>query len=253
MFANHRFEEVTNSEQVLTVTTAPNGSRGASPRPLEPLSRVLFFPDAKGPCMSYIKSFEPNAGRVKCFKKDCDMFHHRDARRSSFISIMERLRGARQVDLCMYRFSIKEASDVLISLHQSGARVRIITDLADSDFTTDQIPRLKASGIEVREMLYDSTLTTRERPLMHNKFVIIDKRLCVAGSFNWTWKALTQNQEMVIECQDKTVVQPLMRRFEELWRSYESSSSLISTRKQSTTTGRNQQQQQHKMLTVSTQ
>lgn len=136
------------------------------------------------------------------------------------IYILERLRGAREIDLCMYRFTLEEASDVLIKLKNRGVTIRIITDKPTEDLKSDRIPVLKAAGIAVREMHFSPHMTERQRPLMHNKFVIIDRKSCFSGSFNWTWKGLMKNEEMVIEIQGRTVVEPIVERFEKMWADY---------------------------------
>lgn len=140
--------------------------------------------------------------------------------KSSLIYILERLRGSKEIDLCMYRFTLQEASDVLIKLKNRGVAIRIITDKVTEDLKSDRIPVLQAAGIEVREMYHASHMTDRERPLMHNKFVIIDRKSCFSGSFNWTWKGLMKNEEMVIEIRGKTVVEPIVERFEKMWANY---------------------------------
>ena len=52
---------------------------------------------------------------------------------------------------------------------------------------------------------------------MHHKFFIVDKKLVLTGSYNWTRSAALYNQENVISTDDEFVVEKFLNEFEKLW------------------------------------
>ena len=118
---------------------------------------------------------------------------------------------------------------MMIFLKEKGVTIKIITDKHTEDVRSDRIPLLSSKGIEVSEMHYAPHITDRDRPLMHNKFVIIDRKTCFSGSSNWTWKGLMKNEEMVIEIQGERVVKPIVERFEKFGTAIIQENQLMST------------------------
>lgn len=117
----------------------------------------------------------------------------------------------------MYRFTLPQIGNLFENMKKNGTRIRIITDNAKDPVEGNQIPRLKAAGIEVREKENLGAIEDRSRPLMHNKFVIVDNKCCLLGSFNWTYAAVTKNQESVIKSHEKEIVGLLVRKFNQMW------------------------------------
>lgn len=142
---------------------------------------------------------------------------HFGEEKTSLIKILESLTSARRIDLCMYLFTLSETAQFLIKLKRRGARVRVITDAGRESMVNDQIPTLKAAGIEVREQPIDRK--ENNRPLMHHKFVIIDDKICFMGSFNWTIQAVKKNYESVIKLYNPEIVKQFVREFNRLWNS----------------------------------
>lgn len=58
------------------------------------------------------------------------------------------------------------------------------------------------------------------RYMMHHKFVVIDKRIVMTGSFNWTMQGSLQNYENVAIFSHKLMVHQYAEKFEELWRDF---------------------------------
>ena len=72
---------------------------------------------------------------------------------------------------------------------------------------------LAKEGIEIRT---DSDL----RDYMHNKFVVVDRRIVMTGSYNWTTHASTANQENLVVMENNTLVEKFSAQFEVMWKSY---------------------------------
>ena len=201
--------------------------------------KLLFFPDEKEPCSTfYDKIVDQRVSRCRCQRL------HAHETRSSFMQMLEYLEGAKRIDICIYMFTLKELADLLIRMRQKGCYVRIITDSlrgADGKVdlnsgqykgTGDQIPRLRAMGITVKEI---GNTEDTGRPLMHNKFVVIDNQRCIFGSFNWTKQAVLRNNESIALSDDPDFVRPLVKEFDRLWRLPNSNTSQNHLRTISTT------------------
>jgi len=52
---------------------------------------------------------------------------------------------------------------------------------------------------------------------MHNKYAIIDDRILITGSFNWTWQAVKSNQENLIIVEKDDLVKRYKDSYEKLW------------------------------------
>lgn len=165
-------------------------------------TRVLFFPDSKIACKKFVD------GEV-CDNRQCGYAHEE----TSLSILMNQLYEAKKsLEVAVFIITNQDLADVLISLHRSGIIVRIITDCENMDLNCSQIEQFRENGIQVR---HDKTSN-----LMHHKFAIIDKKIIVNGSFNWTKQAVTGNQENIIISKSKNIVKPYQKEFERLWKIY---------------------------------
>jgi len=87
--------------------------------------------------------------------------------------------------------------DELIKAHKRGVKVRVV--LEDSKFKENQYAYtlLARNGIDVR---FDTP-----RSLLHSKVVVVDRRICVVGSANWSRAAFGDNYEVsvLIDSEDR--------------------------------------------------
>ena len=76
-------------------------------------------------------------------------------------------------------------------------------------FTQAKLIGLLFEGIIVR---------SKKSPfLMHHKYVIIDDRILIMGSFNWTSQAIMGNSECLLVTSDEWAVKPFSAEFQRLW------------------------------------
>lgn len=113
------------------------------------------------------------------------------------------------LDISVFTISDDRLTQGIIDAHHRGVTVRLITDNDKSLDQGSDIERLVAEGIEVR---MDKTPNH-----MHHKFVLIDRRILVNGSFNWTRSATDYNQENILVTDEQGLVAAYMREFEVLW------------------------------------
>ena len=53
--------------------------------------------------------------------------------------------------------------------------------------------------------------------LMHHKVMVIDGRIVVTGSYNWTWSAEKNNDENILVVEDPEAAAIYEREFQRLW------------------------------------
>lgn len=53
---------------------------------------------------------------------------------------------------------------------------------------------------------------------MHHKFAILDKKILISGSFNWTMTAAKGNHENLIVTNDPNLLEAFSEEFEKLWK-----------------------------------
>lgn len=103
--------------------------------------------------------------------------------------VIKAIEGAKaKIDIAMYSFTNENIARALVEAKKRGVRIRLFLD---KEQEKKDIPRhLKESGIETR---YD-----KRYGLMHNKFMIIDRKAVISGSYNWTHQAEKENRENLI-------------------------------------------------------
>ena len=194
-------------------------------------SDVLFFPDERMPCYTFYKQLE--GVRTYCQRKNCRFAHYGKDRMTSFMAIFEALNAAtKRIDLCIYDFTQRNLAEFLVNAANRGIKVRIITDAhpgrRDQNIDTvkrgdedeisfcsgDQIPQLQKAGIPIKVNRPESNLTS----LMHNKFVLVDGKCLMMGSFNWTQNAVLRNHEALIKTYEQRVVFKFMHKFDQMWK-----------------------------------
>merc|ERR1711924_532891 len=116
-------------------------------------------------------------------------------------------------DVCVFTITDNRIARRLLDAHRYRAvRIRIITDKAQSEALGSDIGEFQAAGIEVR---MNTTICH-----MHHKFCILDGRVLMNGSFNWTQGACENNCENIMITNDKGFVMPFCSQFERLWQEY---------------------------------
>lgn len=77
----------------------------------------------------------------------------------------------------------------------------------------DQIPSLQLAGIPIRINANNGPFGA----LMHNKFVIVDGKYLMMGSFNWTHSAITRNHEAILLTDNREIVSKFQEKFNNMW------------------------------------
>lgn len=101
------------------------------------------------------------------------------------------------IDVMAYTFTSEAIADALIAAKQRGVAVRVILDDDEAIKTASQSARLKAAGIKV--------FLDGEHPIAHNKVSIIDYKLLLGGSFNYSRSAESNAENLYLEDGKATV------------------------------------------------
>jgi phospholipase D len=116
-------------------------------------------------------------------------------------------RANQSIHVLMFIFSFDSIADALISAHKRGVEVKVLLDKSQS---YSPFAVLKAAGIEVRN-------DTNWEGIMHNKIAIIDYRIVLTGSFNWTTTAENNNNENLIVIRSVDVATRYESEFQRIW------------------------------------
>jgi cardiolipin hydrolase len=112
-------------------------------------------------------------------------------------------------DICVFTITDDRISEPLLAAFRRGVKIRIITDDEKAGDLGSDIPRFREAGIPV--IVDDSPYH------MHHKFAIFDGVRLLNGSYNWTRGAAEQNQENIIDTDDRTLVARFQKEFDAIW------------------------------------
>jgi phosphatidylserine/phosphatidylglycerophosphate/cardiolipin synthase-like enzyme len=113
--------------------------------------------------------------------------------------------------------------DALVAAAGRGVRVRVLLDgLTWQDNASRTYRRMGdylagVPGIEVRRCDL-AQFSSYPGCLMHAKYCVIDGRLSVVGSHNWSWGAFAENRELSLAIDDTGFARALGLLFEQDWR-----------------------------------
>jgi phosphatidylserine/phosphatidylglycerophosphate/cardiolipin synthase-like enzyme len=111
------------------------------------------------------------------------------------------------VDVAAQELDLWSLRDALIAAHRQGVQVRIVTE---SDYMDEEeIQELIQAGVPV--------LGDRSEGLMHDKFVVVDRREVCTGSMNFTVNGAYRNDNNLICIRSKNLADDYTTEFEEMF------------------------------------
>lgn len=117
------------------------------------------------------------------------------------------LEAQASVDLAIYDLNLWSIRDALLQVHRRGVVVRVVTE--SDNFWQDEIQDLIEAGIPV--------LADRHEPLMHNKFVVIDRYQVWTGSMNLTLNGAYHNNNNLLRLNSSKLAENYLVEFEEMF------------------------------------
>ena len=118
----------------------------------------------------------------------------------------------KSVDVAMFSFTNRHIANALINAYGRGVKVRVVMDDGEGRSRFSVGRYLAYYGIPVK---YEKGLGGG---LMHNKYAIIDDRIVITGSYNWTYSAEKRNSENLIVLFSPSTARSYERNFWKLWR-----------------------------------
>lgn len=115
-----------------------------------------------------------------------------------------------EISIAVYAFSAKRLANALVKAAKRGVKVRIILDKKNADKSYSLDEWLIAQGIEVR-FLYVKGGS------MHHKFMVVDRKALMTGSYNLTNDSEFRNYDAAIFTDSKALVSAFVAEFERLW------------------------------------
>jgi len=113
------------------------------------------------------------------------------------------------INIAMYIFTDREIALPLVKASERGVKVRLYLDKEQVDYKYSQSRFLVQKGIKTR--------ISSNNYIMHHKFAIIDNRLLLTGSYNWTFSANNRNDENLMVIDDPEVIEIFQNQFVDLW------------------------------------
>lgn len=110
--------------------------------------------------------------------------------------------------IAIYMLDLNEVGDAILAASRRGVRVRMVTD-EDSLGQSPTLQKLKEAGISI---------VTDQRPtLMHDKFMVIDKKGVWSGSYNWTRSCTYRNDNNAIYIESTQLAEDYLQEFDEMY------------------------------------
>lgn len=128
-------------------------------------------------------------------------------------TIMQALIGVingaqRSLDVAVYELDLDPVGDALLAAQKRGVAVRIVTD-SDSLAEDETLIRLNKAGVPL--------VPDNRKPIMHNKFVVVDGQAVWTGSWNFTGNDTFRNNNHAIYIQSPQLAQNYALEFEEMF------------------------------------
>ena len=110
----------------------------------------------------------------------------------------------------MFHFTSPLLEQALIRRAQAGVAVRLLLDKSLADPAL--VERLRAGGVHVRRVA-----PANEAARFHHKFAVLDVKIVLTGSYNWTLMGGIANHENVVILRHAAAAKAFQEDFEETW------------------------------------
>ena len=121
--------------------------------------------------------------------------------------------ATRSIDGALYRFNHPGLAQAMEETAERGVGVRLLVD--GNKYKESRTTQELLSGTIIPYRLAFGRNGRGSK--MHHKFVILDQRTVLTGSYNWTFESEDENQENLVILADAYSVEAYTHEFEALW------------------------------------
>jgi len=138
------------------------------------------------------------------------------ARSESIAEVIEGLLGLTRIsiDAALHRFNSQRLARALLDAHQRRVGIRLLTDRSKFGESAATQKLLSNCGFPIHVTHGREGADSK----MHHKFVVLDSRLVITGSYNWTFASEERNHENVVLLREPKLIETYREEFEALWK-----------------------------------
>ncbi|GAB4188511.1 MAG: phospholipase D-like domain-containing protein [Roseiflexaceae bacterium] len=124
--------------------------------------------------------------------------------------VLQRLEAARSsIRFMTFSYTSDPIADAMLAKQQAGLLVQGVFEAQNASGTGSEFGKLKRGGIDVLE---DGNCY-----ILHHKTIIIDDRIVITGSYNFTGSAEESNDENLVIIDDAAIAQQYIAEFQRLY------------------------------------
>ena len=126
------------------------------------------------------------------------------------------LSATKTLIICVFALTNDNMANAIRQCKAKGVDIRLIFD--------DEMMRQPGSDVRaLHDEGYPVRVDLDPKAHMHNKFVVIDDKVVITGSYNWTKQASTKNHENIVIFEDTEIADMYTKEFNRLWDEFASS------------------------------
>ncbi len=110
------------------------------------------------------------------------------------------LNAKSNIMIAMYNFSYEKFAKDLIVASKKGIKIVVLLDAQKVEKNNTIVKLLNKNGIK--------TIISKEK--MHLKVAVIDSKIAILGSTNWTEESFEENYDFIYITNEKKVINPLL-------------------------------------------
>lgn len=112
------------------------------------------------------------------------------------------LEAKSEIFIAMYNFSYNKFANDLIKASKNGVKITVLFDKEKTSKDDEILDLLKGSGIK--------TIVNKDKNKMHLKVALIDLKIAIVGSTNWTKKSFEENYDLILISEEKKLLEKLI-------------------------------------------
>ena len=130
-----------------------------------------------------------------------------DKPRSKIVNYIKKAKQS--VNVLAFSFTDDDTAQALIDRHEAGLEVQVVMEARNADGTGSEFGILEDAGIPI---LRDANCY-----ILHNKTMIIDEKIVITGSYNFTAAAENNNDENLLIITDPDLARHYLAEFDRLY------------------------------------